>query len=391
MAFMESKEIIETFIKKKLQPDTNVVNFFIKNPDKIQTIISHIDGLENKPTFISLGFIENILLDRGPKVEVLTTFSKPQLRYSTTELTTFLNEKYERYRKILSQRIELVNLISINRISDKIQKFSLIVMVMEKNDNELLVEDTTGKTTVYFENSTEDKNFVMEDEVIGLVCTNNGDRTVVTKIIWPDIPLRKEIARSKTETFCLFLSDMELNEGGNEKFTRIKQTIEKFRGKNTTLFLLGDSFESQEAADKLLGILPDSWMKFFIKGEKDTDLTVGIQTLNDPCLVKLDEVLILLSHGKFFEKHLKKLGTTADQIILNLLRKRNLNPETDYRNPSDTFFLNQLPDIVVVGHFKTPTQTNYKGTTIITNGGFSTTPTYWAVNLQTRENIKIDL
>ena len=46
--------------------------------------------------------------------------------------------------------------------------------------------------------------------------------------------------------------------------------------------------------------------------------------------------------------------------------------------------------IIVCGHFHTPTQSNYKGTTILSTGSFVTQPVFWLVNLKTREVFKID-
>ena len=69
--------------------------------------------------------------------------------------------RYEDLKDILNEKEELENLVSINKLSNEKQKFSVIGMVyskkITKNKNILLeIEDLTGKLNVLISSSKED-------------------------------------------------------------------------------------------------------------------------------------------------------------------------------------------------------------------------------------------
>ena len=76
-----------------------------------------------------------------------------------------------------------------------------------------------------------------------------------------------------------------------------------------------------------------------------------------------------------------------------MIKKRHMSPTFGYNAKLDEekMFIDQPADIFVIGHFHDPRIINYKGVTIISLGSFVTQPIFWAVNLKTRESIKIDL
>lgn len=172
----------------------------------------------------------------------------------------------------------------------------------------------------------------------------------IRKIIWPDIQFKKEIARSKTKTTIAFSNATD------------EQLKEKIPQNSLKIFLGNDG----------------------LRFEKEN----LVQKLPDPCIIEIDGVKIFLSHGKILEKYSDKLGDTAAKIILNLVRKRIVFPPSSI---SENFVFEETPDIFVVDSFGAADSTTYKGTTFLALGDPNKKKTAWITDLQTRENVKIDL
>ena len=80
-------------------------------------------------------------------------------------------------------------------------------------------------------------------------------------------------------------------------------------------------------------------------------------------------------------------------MMLQMLKKRHLSPTFGYNKDlaEDKLFMDEPPDIFVIGSYEEPRTMNYKGVTFISLGSFASQPIFWETNLKTRENIKIDL
>ena len=76
--------------------------------------------------------------------------------------------------------------------------------------------------------------------------------------------------------------------------------------------------------------------------------------------------------------------------MVNLLKRRHLSPVVDFNNidSEDSYVMEEIPDIFVTNCSYRPCFKNYKGTTIICSGSFLTEPTFYLVNLKTREVIE---
>jgi DNA polymerase II small subunit/DNA polymerase delta subunit B len=112
-----------------------------------------------------------------------------------------------------------------------------------------------------------------------------------------------------------------------------------------------------------------------------------------PSLLEIGGVSILLMQGEFLENYQKIFDVSPEAAAVNMLKKRHMNPTFEFNRKiykDDPFFLDEIPDILVFTHFRKPGTANYKGTTVISNGSFSTEPIYWIINLKTRETIKIN-
>jgi len=159
------------------------------------------------------------------QVKVISSYKEESKKRDVQDFVSYFNTRYKTLEKLLRNRQELQNIMSINRISNKTNRetVSLIGMVKEKsytkNGNLMFVlEDTTGciktlvnKTKPELFNTTKD---IVLDEVIGVIGANGQNIVFANNIIWPDVPI-KELKKSPDEVYAIFLSDLHV---GSKQF-----------------------------------------------------------------------------------------------------------------------------------------------------------------------------
>ncbi|MFH1510869.1 MAG: DNA-directed DNA polymerase II small subunit [Candidatus Woesearchaeota archaeon] len=153
------------------------------------------------------------------------------------EVQDFVNLFLSRYRKLerlLNQRTELTNLISISRIITKKEKetVSLIGIVSgkhhTKNGNLVLTMEDPTATIKVMVNKTKPELYdhakdITLDEVIGITGVSSDKIVFANTIVWPEIPRDRELRKSKEESYAVFLSDLHV---GSKKF--LKEEFNKF-------------------------------------------------------------------------------------------------------------------------------------------------------------------
>ncbi|MCM8786111.1 MAG: hypothetical protein NC899_07770 [Candidatus Omnitrophica bacterium] len=394
---MEKKDIIKKFLEFGYQLDNESLDFFNKNPNKINIFLNEIKNKKIEDKVIKFDFIKSFPFQKN-KIEIFKQLKEKEKSYIVEDYVQFFNSRYEKIKKILSTRFELINLLSINKISEKTTTFSIIGMVKEKNENEkyILIEDNTGELIVYFdENSFKKYKDIVEDEIIGLLCKKENNIIKIKNIIFPDISLKREINKIKDDVFCFFISDLHMdNKIFNKKaYENFLQWIKEFKNK-LYIFIIGDVSSKKEDILDFFSCLPSNIFKVYQKGEIDPNFDIGDLNITNPSMLKVeDNITIFLYHGNILTEYLKIWNTQPEILLLNLLKKRNMNPIFKFNKKiyeEDVFLLDTVPDIIVTGHLHTPGMVNYKGTTIISNGSFITQPIFWMVNLKTRETIKMD-
>jgi len=391
---MDRSEIVSTFIRSGYQLGADALQYFEQHPEQIQEFLNLVPGRLEKP-FVTMQVVDMILSSMSPRVRVIRSFLKKKRETSPGLIADILSRRYEKLSEILSKKPELVNMISINRISPENRGFSIIAMVREIDlaNRSLVVEDPTGQTTIYVSNQASGElPYLVEDEVIGIVCDNEDSaENKAIKIVFPDIPLQMRAPAAGKDITCLFVSDIHMDDGGfmQYSFEKFSDYLKKIKDE-TIVFVLGDISRREDDVRKFLGVFPENFKVIVLKGhlEEEED-----GQLPDPVMVEVDGVKIFLSHGSMFQSYRNRFATSAENTLLQLLKKRHLSP---IFNPGlgmddDKLFLDLAPDIAVIGHFHEPGMLNYKGTTIITLGSFVKQPVFWSVNLKTRETTKIDL
>lgn len=392
---MDRSEILQAFLRAGYQISADAIAHFERNPDKVKEFIELAAGKLERP-FVTMETVGSVMGGISPKIRVLTTFHSGRRETSVAQMSDRLNARYQKLSEILSKKTELTNLISVNRISQQNNRFSIIAMLKEVNpgDRSLVVEDPTGSTSVYIsDEAVGDFHYLVEDEVVGLVCDNeDSSENRVTKIVFPDIPLSTRPAASQQEILCMFVSDVHMEEDefqprALEKFADYLKKIKQ----DVLVFVLGDVAKDPDRLERFQKMFPQNFPVMYLQGELEG--TCKENCLPDPVVVDVGGVRIFMSHGKMFQGYMEKFKVSPEGMLLQMVKKRHLSP-TVGENPrldDEKLLLESVPDIFVVGHFHDPRTVNYKGTTIISLGSFVTQPIFWSVNLKTRETIKIDL
>jgi len=351
---MEKAEVLRKFLNKGLQLDFESLEFFSKNPDEIEQFFQKISA-GNMPTTVTISFIKEIVSKHDEGLRILKTPKQAKNTLSVDDISQILNKRYNFLKKILSARIDLVNLISLNKITPKVKRFSAIILIKEKFDDEKAVfgEDDTGEYKFFLKHDY-DFEQILQDDVIGIIC-DNDERVEVEKIIWPDIPMKREINKTK-EDFFVSISNCDENkpaEVGNE----IKQKILLEKGH---IKISSDTFDFPLTAEINQGNQENNGVVFLFM---------------DSCFLK--------KYSEFEKDELT--------FIISLLKRRNLDPTFQFNQAifvNDSFIVDIIPDIFVIFGSMKSTNTNYKGTTIITIPHLETEKAAWMINLKTREVMK---
>ena len=162
------------------------------------------------------------------KVKVLFSYEEElkNKKKKEQDVVSYFNKRYNSLRKILQNRVELQNTISINRLLQKKNKEEVAVIGMvsdietTKNNNLFIkVEDPTASIKIFI-NKNKPELFnqakdITYDEVIGVKGVYNEKIIYTNSLFPPDIPLGKELKKCEEECYTVFLSDLHV---GSTKF-----------------------------------------------------------------------------------------------------------------------------------------------------------------------------
>lgn len=233
-------------------------------------------------------------------------------------------------------------------------------------------------------------NQLVEDETVGVVCRKD-DIIYGEKLIFPDIPLQREINKTNEEKYIFLISDihMDSEQFRQESYEKLIDWLEKQQHK-LTIFVVGDISSKKEDIAKFLSDLPSTHEMHIIKGDIDGD--IDRDTLPNPTFVQIENVKLFLFHDKSLNEYMNLWGA-PEQTLINLIKKRHLNPTFSLNSKiydNDPYLLDVIPDIIVAAHGHIPSVTNYKGITAVSTGSFVSQPIFWLMDLRTRETFKID-
>ncbi len=174
----------------------NLINLGFLVDDKITEKIENlneeeffklIEGLKKENIFIvNENVLKTIVSD---EVRVLGAIKKVE-RFNMQDFVRTLNDKYIFLHSLLMKKLELSNIVSINKCSEGTT--SIIGMVKEKEergDNFVIsLEDTTGEVQVSISKKLGEK--ISLDDVIAVSGEMNNKVLKAGKILFPDVPLK---------------------------------------------------------------------------------------------------------------------------------------------------------------------------------------------------------
>lgn len=178
---------------------------------------------------------QKIEIKKG-NVNIIRSYDKPPRKRTFQDFVAVFNLRYNNIAEMLKKRQDLQGLTSISRLQQKMRndKVAIIGMILSKvktkNNNIIMaVEDITGITNVVITKGDRNKeiyalaeNLVL-DEVIGITGTWGSSAIFPNSIIFPDIPLNKELKKQQEEEYVVFLGDTHF---GSKVF--MKEEFEKF-------------------------------------------------------------------------------------------------------------------------------------------------------------------
>ena len=217
-------------------------------------------------------------------ITVVDEYKEDEKKREMQDFVKYFKHRYNSLREILQERIELRNSISLHRISgrNKGEQLSIIGLVADKRVNKtgsmtITIEDPTGTTKVLINKNKPElynlaKNLVL-DEVIGVNGSYGDNILFANNILFPDVPLTKELKKAKDEVYAVFISDLHV---GSKMF--LPEDFQKFidwiNGKYGSpeqigvskkvkyLFIIGDLVDG-------IGIYPEQDKELIIKDIKE--------------------------------------------------------------------------------------------------------------------------
>ncbi len=389
-------EKLEIFSGRKLI-NKNVIQ---QNKEYVKTFISEFyqnDDNSLERIFVKLGLSLEIVSEKNIEKNYFKKEQDYQIFYADTgtekkldvgDFTGNFRSRYQQLQKILMNRTELNNLVSINKISNDRQSLGIIGIVSEKritkNKNLIIIfEDLTGSVSALVKY---DKKEIFEiaselqlDDVVGIKASGNRDLLFIYNIFFPDAFIYEK-SKFDEDISIAFLSDVHAGSDRHlgKSFLKFIEWInsDDINAKRIKyIFFLGDNvdgvgiFPGQENFLELKSMeeqyhllasylkkIPKNITMFMCPGQHDAVRVAEPQPIisrkyanelyeienlilvTNPTLVKLiekdKEFKILMYHGasihtfinEIKELRIIKAHKTPAKAVKHMLKRRHLAP-----------------------------------------------------------------
>lgn len=214
--------ISKTILFNKRQEISNIVTSFDNENKKIVEKLFINLGLNIEIKKEKILEEEQIVKEGGEQghasFRIVTSYDVPTKKFKVNDFVRHFRNRFCEMKKILQERAELQNLVSINKINGNKQNFSIIGAVLSKritkNKNILLeMEDLTGRISVLANHEKkevyEKAKEILLDDIIAIKGSGNSEIVFVNDIFYPDIYL-SERKKSEKEEYALFTSDLHV-------------------------------------------------------------------------------------------------------------------------------------------------------------------------------------
>ena len=323
---MDEKETVKLFLDRGFQLSKDALPYVSENPEMI---LKNLNMVSPRPFIITSDHVKKILQKHEvPRVKIIKEIHPIHKSITVEEYFKDLLNVFEKIQNIISNNSLLDKLISINKITEKTNEFSVIGMVKEKVGTSLILEDPTGQIQLYCNDDMKMKaDDVDIDDIVGVKCRRVDAKYYMMQIVFSEIPFQVDVKRSPKEFFLVFsLSDnLEILKNYNSEAT-------------ITFSLPNDS--------------------------------------NKLSFIDISGVKIIIIPKNSFKEEKKS------DVLLKILRKRIISKLAV--TPSSYLFIEEVPHIILSN--LTPTvYKNYKGTSIISNDDENKV---FVINLKTREVVE---
>lgn len=393
--FSGQKMITRSVLNKNFSYVNNFVNsLHSENKSSVQNVFVKL-GLSLEITKETSILNERTVEEKTGKKE--TAVQKYDVIYSSVtnekklEVGDFVGNfraRYQQLQRILMQRPDLQNLVSINKIGNERKNYTIIGIVSEKrltkNKNIIIkFEDLTGEISTLIK---KDKNEIYSkaeelllDDVVAVGASGNRDMLFIQDIYYPDAFAREKV-RFDDEILIAFLSDVHAGGAKHlqksfESFLDWLRSDDPIAKKIKYLFFSGDNvdgvgiFPGQESLLKLKSMkeqydllasylkkIPKEITMFMCPGQHDAVRVAEPQPIigkkyagalheinnlilvSNPALIKLrendKEFKVLMYHGDSIHTFIReipelremKAQNTPARAVKYMLKKRHLFP-----------------------------------------------------------------
>ena len=388
-----------------------------------QEAIKKIETLSEKPLLIGKEFLEEIAKETLPKKELLppptiTEAKKPfypsakdiepdikviedptdkiSSTGSITEYLEYFQDRFKRLRRILRQRIDIKDAISIAEAlkTSANSKIKVIAIITEKREIKgkiiLRIEDLETNATVLVSPSTnpevmEKARTLLLDQVVCIYAFKGRDNLLIAQdFIWPDIP-QKTPQKAQLPVYAALISDLHVGSRMfmHREFNRFllwlngkfgNETLRNMAGHVKYVVIAGDLidgigiypgqrkelaikdiYRQYQATATLFEQIPDYIELIITPGNHDVSRKAlpqpaiprdyaepiyearRIHSLGNPATINLHGVELLIYHGRSLDDVIANVPNlsfhTPEKAMRLLLQGRHLAPIYGERTP----------------------------------------------------------
>jgi len=357
---------------------------------------------------------------------------------SVEEYLEYFQDRFKRMKKILGRRTDAKNAISISEAlkSSVNSKVKIIGMVTEKREAKgrifLRFEDLEASVTVLVpqnvskESMTKARTLLLDQVVCVSAIKGRNDLLIAEDFIWPDVP-QKTPCKAPIPVYAALISDLHVGSKMfmKEEFNRFTLWLNgKFGNENMRdiaghvkyvvlagdlvdgigiypgqmkELMIKDIYEQYREVSRLVEQIPDYIELIIIPGNHDATRKALPQpaipqkyaeplyekrrmySLGNPCTVSLNEVELLLYHGRSLDDVAAVAPNvsfqTPDKAMKLLLQTRHLAPIYGERTPiapenRDFAVIERVPDIFHAGHVHVLKCDTYRGILMVNSGAW---------------------
>ncbi|HEC95814.1 MAG TPA: hypothetical protein ENI50_02190 [Euryarchaeota archaeon] len=289
----------------------------------------------------------------------------------------------------------------------------------------LTIEDFSGVTKVFISRkSSINTEMIFEDEVLYVEGKCGGNIIYAQNVEFPDIPLVREVNRSEIEIYSVLISDLHVGSRMflEKEFLRFLKWLnlkigdekqKRTASKIKYLIIAGDVidgigiypnqkkdleilsvYDQYKKLYELLSLVPDYIQIIISPGNHDVarpaipQLPIpkefaadlydmdNVLMVGNPAFFSVHNVKTLVYHGDTIFDIIEKIRVPQSDVVspmIQMLKKRHLGPMYGKKTGmiperKDYLVIEEVPDVLHMGHVHVNGYTVYRGTTLINSG-----------------------